>query len=97
MPTLYKFAERKWMDEFFSTGSLRLRTVRGYRNTSEHGVGVGDHTEGRHDVFRLVQGTRPPQNDDGKALKTVGTYKGLPIKRARRDLPVYIVRDATPR
>lgn len=52
--TLYKFIERKYCDDFFNTGSLRLGTIHSFRDTVEYGEHIGDEDEGIHHIKRSV-------------------------------------------
>lgn len=52
----YKFIERRWGEEFFETGSLRLGTVHGYRDIVKYGVARGDPSEGEHNIIRNIEG-----------------------------------------
>lgn len=42
------------MDAFFQTGSIRLGTLHGYRDTAAFGTDRGDHAEGSSDTRLLV-------------------------------------------
>ena len=45
-PILFKFTARHWMDAFFSSGSLKLGTIRGYHDTVAYAATQGDPREG---------------------------------------------------
>lgn len=52
--SLYKYVERRWMDAFFATGSLRVSTSHTFHDTATFGNARGDDREGRHSVRRVV-------------------------------------------
>ena len=54
---LYKFIERRYLDNFFHSGELRLGTVQAYRDTVEYGAVRGDKSEGEHSVIRSIDDT----------------------------------------
>ena len=51
---LFKFIEKKWMDEFFKTGSIRLGTILDFGDTIAHGNCRGDSSEGKHAIKRTA-------------------------------------------
>jgi hypothetical protein len=51
---VYKFVSRKYMDAFFETGSVRIGTMHGFRDTIAHGTSRSDIDEGNHAVVRQV-------------------------------------------
>ncbi|MEL4871749.1 hypothetical protein AAEU41_23365, partial [Pantoea agglomerans] len=55
--SIYKFLPKKYLNEFFKTGSLRLGTVYDFNDTVKHGTAVGDTREGRHGIYRNEPGT----------------------------------------
>jgi hypothetical protein len=50
--SIYKFVNREFMEAFFASGSIRLGTLHGFRDTEAHGNYRGDVTEG---INRVVQ------------------------------------------
>ena len=81
---LYRFVERRWMDAFFSDGSLRLNTTYDLRDTLLYSGDRGDGQEGQVRRVRVVDdllltGARPEpvvdravQVADGGAARITG-------------------------
>ena len=56
--SVYKFTKKQFMDDFFSTGTLKIGTLIDFQNTEKHGTSVGDSSEGRHRVLQSVTRTK---------------------------------------
>lgn len=61
---LFKYLNSKWMDEFFSTGSLKLGTVRAYNDTIALGTARGDDRDGKKSVAQYVEYLKTGDKDD---------------------------------
>ena len=51
---LYKFLPERYLSDFFDTGSIRLGSLHGFRDTISHTLARGDNSEGSHTVSRFI-------------------------------------------
>lgn len=51
---LYRYTEKRWADEFFDTGKIRLNTLLGYKKYELFNEAIGDAHEGQTVFYRYV-------------------------------------------
>lgn len=75
--SFYKFIEKKYFDDFFQTGSIRLGTLYNFQMTEKHGMSRGDTTEGKHTVYRKIDDNLLVTNDNIKSEPMVSDFFGI--------------------
>ncbi|MDI6536368.1 hypothetical protein QMA77_05375 [Pantoea ananatis] len=79
---LYKFISKKYHDEFFRSGSLRLGTIHDFKDIIKHNLGRGDTNEGRHYLSR-----------DFNEMQSFKNVSSEPILRELFDFPDNVTLD----
>ena len=89
---LYKFLERRFLNSFFETGSLRIGTIYDFKDTVSHTSARADSSEGRHDLVRSISSPLKIDKDTEEPIVSeifrfegegYGTIQGMSLVSSR--------------